>query len=42
MCGIAGHVGSTPPELLPTMLGLLKHRGPDDSGIPPPVTSGSG
>jgi asparagine synthase (glutamine-hydrolysing) len=33
MCGIAGHVGSTPPELLPAMLGLLKHRGPDDSGI---------
>jgi len=33
MCGIAGHVGSTRPELLPAMLGLLKHRGPDDSGI---------
>ena len=33
MCGIAGHVGSTQPELLPAMLGLLKHRGPDDSGI---------
>jgi len=33
MCGIAGHVGATSPELLPTMLGLLKHRGPDDSGI---------
>jgi asparagine synthase (glutamine-hydrolysing) len=33
MCGIAGHVGPTPPELLPAMLGLLKHRGPDDSGI---------
>ena len=32
MCGIAGHVGSTQPELLPAMLGLLKHRGPDDSG----------
>jgi len=33
MCGIAGHVGATPRELLPAMLGLLKHRGPDDSGI---------
>src|SRR5256885_15361399 len=33
MCGIAGHVGPTAPELLPAMLGLLKHRGPDDSGI---------
>ena len=33
MCGIAGHVGSTARELLPAMLGLLKHRGPDDSGI---------
>src|SRR5215813_1477895 len=33
MCGIAGHVGPTARELLPTMLGLLKHRGPDDSGI---------
>jgi asparagine synthase (glutamine-hydrolysing) len=33
MCGIAGHVGPTEGELLPAMLGLLKHRGPDDSGI---------
>src|SRR5439155_22480385 len=33
MCGIAGHVGPTAGELLPAMLGLLKHRGPDDSGI---------
>src|SRR5881296_2639476 len=33
MCGIAGHVGPTVRELLPAMLGLLKHRGPDDSGI---------
>src|SRR5215470_72567 len=33
MCGIAGHVGPTPRELLPAMVGLLKHRGPDDMGI---------
>jgi asparagine synthase (glutamine-hydrolysing) len=33
MCGIAGHVGPTARELLPAMLGFLKHRGPDDSGI---------
>jgi asparagine synthase (glutamine-hydrolysing) len=33
MCGIAGHVGPTARELVPAMLGLLKHRGPDDSGI---------
>src|SRR5436309_3220669 len=33
MCGIAGHVGPTARELLPAMLGLVKHRGPDDSGI---------
>src|SRR5882672_8699373 len=33
MCGIAGHVGPTAPALLPAMLGLLKHRGPDDFGI---------
>jgi asparagine synthase (glutamine-hydrolysing) len=33
MCGIAGHVGPTARELLPAMLGLLEHRGPDDSGI---------
>src|SRR5256712_2985914 len=33
MCGLAGHVGPTARELMPAMLGLLKHRGPDDSGI---------
>jgi asparagine synthase (glutamine-hydrolysing) len=33
MCGIAGHVGPTARELLPAMLGHLKHRGPDDTGI---------
>jgi asparagine synthase (glutamine-hydrolysing) len=33
MCGIAGWVGSTPPERLPAMLELLHHRGPDDSGV---------
>ncbi len=33
MCGIAGWVGEAPPELLPTMLDLLSHRGPDDSGV---------
>ena len=33
MCGIAGHVGPVAPALLPSMLALLKHRGPDDSGI---------
>jgi asparagine synthase (glutamine-hydrolysing) len=33
MCGIAGHVGPTARELVPAMLGVLKHRGPDDSGI---------
>jgi asparagine synthase (glutamine-hydrolysing) len=32
MCGIAGWVGQAPPELLPAMLDLLRHRGPDDSG----------
>lgn len=33
MCGIAGYVGAgVGPELLPTMLRLLKHRGPDDDG----------
>ena len=31
MCGIVGHVGATAPGLLPAMLGLLKHRGPDES-----------
>src|SRR2546428_5218452 len=33
MCGIAGHVGPTARELLPAMLGLLKHRSPNDSNI---------
>src|SRR5438876_8603696 len=33
MCGIAGYVGVAPPELLPSMLRALKHRGPDDDGL---------
>jgi asparagine synthase (glutamine-hydrolysing) len=33
MCGIAGYVGPAGPDLLPTMLRLLKHRGPDDAGF---------
>ncbi|HKB26087.1 MAG TPA: asparagine synthase (glutamine-hydrolyzing), partial [Methylomirabilota bacterium] len=33
MCGIAGWVGEAPPELLPRMLDVLRHRGPDDSGL---------
>jgi asparagine synthase (glutamine-hydrolysing) len=33
MCGIAGHVGGAPPELLAAMVRALKHRGPDDEGI---------
>lgn len=32
MCGIAGYVGAGAPELLPAMLGVLKYRGPDDTG----------
>ncbi|MFQ5657300.1 MAG: asparagine synthase (glutamine-hydrolyzing), partial [Candidatus Methylomirabilales bacterium] len=32
MCGIAGYVGTKAPDLLPTMLRVLKHRGPDDTG----------
>ena len=32
MCGIAGWVGSAPPDLLPAMLRQLKHRGPDGEG----------
>jgi asparagine synthase (glutamine-hydrolysing) len=32
MCGIAGWVGHAPAELLPAMLRLLKHRGPDGDG----------
>ncbi|MBI3454376.1 MAG: asparagine synthase (glutamine-hydrolyzing) [Candidatus Rokubacteria bacterium] len=33
MCGIAGYVGAGPADLLPAMLRVLKHRGPDDSRI---------
>src|SRR5881296_918023 len=32
MCGIAGWVGDAAPEVMSTMLALLSHRGPDDSG----------
>ena len=32
MCGIAGYVGPAVPTLLPAMLGVLKHRGPDGTG----------
>ncbi|MBI1846967.1 MAG: asparagine synthase (glutamine-hydrolyzing) [Candidatus Rokubacteria bacterium] len=32
MCGIAGYVGASPPELLPRMLAVLRHRGPDGEG----------
>jgi len=32
MCGIAGYVGSEASGLLPAMLRVLKHRGPDDMG----------
>lgn len=32
MCGIAGYVGTATQELLPDMLRVLKHRGPDDEG----------
>ena len=32
MCGIAGYVGTPPPEMLPAMLRVLKHRGPDEIG----------
>src|SRR5207244_9517520 len=33
VCAIAAHVGPAAREPLPAMRGLLKHRGPDDSGI---------
>jgi asparagine synthase (glutamine-hydrolysing) len=33
MCGIAGYLGAAPPELLPSMVKALAHRGPDDSGV---------
>jgi asparagine synthase (glutamine-hydrolysing) len=33
MCGIAGYVGDAAPDLLRTMVRLLKHRGPDDDGV---------
>lgn len=32
MCGIAGFVGPSVPEVLPRMLDSIRHRGPDDSG----------
>ena len=32
MCGIAGCVGAGPPDVVATMVALLAHRGPDDSG----------
>src|SRR3989442_9643228 len=42
MCGIAGHIGPTARELLPAMLGLLKHRGADASGTRRSVGVGLG
>ncbi|MBI4636027.1 MAG: asparagine synthase (glutamine-hydrolyzing) [Candidatus Rokubacteria bacterium] len=33
MCGIAGYLGTPPPGLLPAMVRVLKHRGPDDEGV---------
>lgn len=33
MCGIAGFVGGAPAELLPAMLRVLEHRGPDDRRV---------
>lgn len=33
MCGIAGFVGEGDRDTLARMIGTLKHRGPDDSGI---------
>ncbi len=33
MCGIAGYAGVAAPDLLPSMLRELKHRGPDDDGL---------
>src|SRR5215470_9184879 len=32
MCGIAGHLGSFPRELLGAMAAAIAHRGPDDHG----------
>ena len=32
MCGIVGWVGAPPSDVLTTMVALLAHRGPDDSG----------
>jgi asparagine synthase (glutamine-hydrolysing) len=32
MCGIAGYSGRKIPELIPRMLDLIRHRGPDDDG----------
>ncbi|MFQ5946471.1 MAG: asparagine synthase (glutamine-hydrolyzing) [Anaerolineae bacterium] len=33
MCGIAGYAGPPLSDLVPAMLRVLKHRGPDDTGI---------
>jgi asparagine synthase (glutamine-hydrolysing) len=33
MCGIAGILGSSPPESILSMVNAMHHRGPDDSGI---------
>jgi asparagine synthase (glutamine-hydrolysing) len=32
MCGIAGYTGREIPGLMPCMLDLIRHRGPDDDG----------
>src|SRR6266446_10480854 len=32
MCGIAGYSGREMPGLMPQMLDLIRHRGPDDDG----------
>jgi asparagine synthase (glutamine-hydrolysing) len=42
MCGIAGYVGAAPPELLPSMVKTLAHRGPDDSGMHVDAAAGLG
>lgn len=33
MCGIAGIVGSVPPDSISKMVTAMHHRGPDDSGV---------
>lgn len=33
MCGIAGYTGKEIPGLMPGMLDLIRHRGPDDEGV---------